>query len=284
MANLGRRNHLNIVRQTPAGIYLDAGAFGEALLPSSQISSPIEDDQDSLDVFLYKDSDDSIIASLRFPDAQEGDVALLQVSAINNTGAFLRWGLNKELLLPHGEQVGTIQPGSKVLVKLYLDQRGRLVSSMKLDRHLEEKLPRKQFKPGEQLSVIAVQHTDLGVKCAVANRFWGLIYKDELKSIPALERGQQIDAYVRRIRPDGRLDISLKPPAAEQASALTDQIIAQLQANDGFLALGDKTKPEVIFRLFKVSKKVFKSALSQLYRERRIVITDKGIQLSEKHS
>lgn len=278
MSQLGRRNRLTPTRQTPAGLYLDAGKLGEALLPSRQLQGD-EDIAEQLEVFLYLDSDDSLIASRILPSAQAGEVALLTVSTINNTGAFLDWGLGKELLLPHGEQTETIQPGSQVVVAIYLDQRGRLVASMKLDRHLQEKLAPGSLKPGQPIDVVAVQPTELGMKCAVQGRYWGLVYRDQLRVRDQLQRGQQLTAYVQRIRPDGRLDISLSPPAAQQATALCEQILQQLEENQGFLALGDKTKPEVIFRLFNVSKKVFKTALSQLYRQRRIVITDKGIEL-----
>jgi uncharacterized protein len=282
MPQLGRQNRLTVCRQSSTGTYLDAGRLGEAFLPPRQTPQDCAPG-DELDVFLYLDSDDSLVASLQRPQAMTGELAQLTVSAVNATGAFLSWGLDKELLLPHGEQTGAVNPGDTVLVKVYLDQRGRLVSSMKLDRHLQEQLPdRSALKPGQAVNAMIIRNTELGYKCAINGEYWGVIYKSDFTNTDQVPpRGKPFTAYLRRVRPDARLDISFLPPNSEQATELSSLILQRLEENDGFLALGDKTSPETIKKLFKVSKKVFKKALSQLYKERRIVITDNGISLPD---
>lgn len=269
---IGRLNTLTVTRLTSAGVYLDAGQGSEVLLAKPSGTPSVGE---SLTVFVYRLGDGSLGASEQVPLAQCGDVAELTVSEVNDTGAFLEWGLDKQLLLPHGEQLGRVSAGKPVIVKLYLDQQQRIVASMRLDRHLEERVP--ALRPGQPVKLLVAKRTELGYKCAVNHRYWGLLYHSELGR--PLQFGQRLEGWVKYRRPDQRLDVTLEAPRHQQAEDITELILLKLEANDGFLALGDKSPPEAIKRLFGVSKKAFKTALSRLYKQRRIVITDQGIEL-----
>lgn len=269
---IGRLNTLTVLRYSAAGLYLDGGEAGDVLLANPQAPSQAGD---VLTVFVFRLSDGSLAATEHPPLAYCDDVAELIVRDVNDTGAFLDWGLDKQLLLPHGEQVGQVEVGKRVIVKLYLDQQQRIVASMRLDRHLEERVP--ALRPGQPLHLLVVKRTELGYKCAVNHRYWGLLYHSELAG--PLQFGQRLEGWVKYRRPDQRLDVTLEPPRHQQADDIAELILLKLEANDGFLALGDKSPPEAIKRLFGVSKKAFKTALSRLYKQRRIVITERGIEL-----
>ena len=270
--NIGQLNTLTVTRLTPAGAYLGNNEGDEALLvkPNGELAVG-----HSLTVFVYRFGDGSLGASEQTPLAQCGEVAELTVSEVNDTGAFLDWGLDKQLLLPHGEQLGRVSAGKPVIVKLYLDQQQRIVASMRLDRHLEERVP--ALRPGQPVQLLVAKRTELGYKCVVNHRYWGLLYHSELEG--SLQFGQRLEGWVKYRRPDRRLDVTLEAPRHQQIDDIAELILLKLEANDGFLALGDKSPPEAIKRLFGVSKKAFKTALSRLYKQRRIVITDQGIEL-----
>lgn len=274
MAEIGRRNLLTVSRSSTAGFYLDGGKLGDIFLPPKQAPEDCSPG-DALEVFVYHDNDGSLMASTQMPEVFCGEVASLRVTATSEVGAFLDWGLSKELLLPFSEQVGTIGEGRAVLVVVYQDVRGRLVASMRLDKHILDQA--EGLRNGEKVSLIVGGKTELGYKCVVNHRFWGLLYDNELKS--PLKRGQRLQGWVRRVRPDQRLDLSLNAPAHQRAPDVAAIIIRQLEQNDGFLALGDKSPPEAIQRIFGVSKKAFKQGLSKLYKERRINIEERGIRL-----
>ena len=273
MLRIGRVNHLSVSRKTTAGFYLDGGDAGDIFLPPRQTPENIAVG-DTLDVFVLHDNDGSLIASSQRPTLQCGDTGQLPVSAIADVGAFLDWGLDKELLLPFSEQLGELRVGQNVLVTVYTDLRGRLVASMRLDRHISDQAD--GFKAGQEVGLMVAGKTTLGYKCIVDQRVWGLLYDSELSH--PLKRGDQLSGWIRRVRPDKRLDLTLNTPAKQRAPDVAEQILKQLDANDGFLALGDKSPPEAIKRIFGVSKKAFKQGLSKLYKERKIRISDRGIE------
>ena len=284
MPAIGRMNTLTVSRITSAGTYLDGGQLGDIFLNARQ--SPQDCSVgDALEVFVLHDNDGSLIAYLQRPELLCNEVGLLRVSAITTVGAFLDWGLNKELLLPHSEQLGTVREGQAVLVMVYTDLRGRLVATMRLDKHIADSLhslpdnAKQRLSSGDRVSIHVANKTELGYKCVVNHCVWGLLYDSELNK--PLRRGERLSGWIQRVRPDQRLDLTLNKPARERAPDIAELILRQLDANDGFLALGDKSPPEAIKRIFGVSKKAFKQGLSRLYKERKIIISDRGITLNK---
>ena len=273
MLRIGRVNTLTVSRQTAAGFYLDGGDAGDIFLPPRQAPADLAAG-DTLEAFVLHDNDGSLMASCQMPALQCGDAGQLRVSAIADVGAFLDWGLDKELLLPFSEQLGELRVGQPVLVTVYTDLRGRLVASMRLDRHLPDHA--EGFTAGQEVELLVAGKTTLGYKCIVDGRVWGLLYDSELSH--PLKQGDHLSGWIRRVRPDKRLDLTLSTPARQRAPDVAEQVLKQLDANDGFLALGDKSPPEAIKRIFGVSKKAFKQGLSKLYKERRIRITERGIE------
>lgn len=277
MLTIGRMNTLAVSRRSSAGLYLDGGAQGEVFLPPRQAPEQCQLG-DAVEVFVFHDNDGSLIASRQQPELLCGEVGLLRISALTQVGAFLDWGLDKELLLPHSEQMGTLRSGQSVLVIVYSDLSGRLVASMRLDKHLSDRA--EGLRSGDKVNIQIANKTELGYKCVVNHSYWGLLYDSDLSR--PLRRGDRMSAWVRRIRRDQRLDLSPNKPARERAPDVAELILQQLAANDGFLALGDKSPPEAIQRIFGVSKKAFKQGLSRLYKERKITIDEQGITLNSK--
>ncbi|WP_110654217.1 CvfB family protein [Salinicola halimionae] len=211
------------------------------------------------------------------PQVNVGDVAYLRVTKVTDIGAFLNWGRPKDLLLPFGEQRFRPDAGKRVLVMIYVDDRMRPVASMKIDKFLQDES--EGLKAGDRVSLTIADLTDLGAKAVVNSRFWGLLYHDDMSR--PLRRGDRMDGYVRRVRDDARLDLSLLPPGQARLDVVGDKVLAALSANDGFLALGDKSSADAIKARLGVSKNAFKQAIGRLYKQRRIVIEDAGIRLIE---
>ena len=274
MAEIGRVNRLPVVRETVAGVYLDGGEQGEILLPKARRA----DLADEVEAFVYPSADKTLVATTDNPLAQVGEFAWLKVSEVNQVGAFLDWGLDKELLLPFAEQKYEAKQGLKVMVRVYLDNSQRIAASTRLDRYLEHEA--EAYKPGQQVDLLIADKTDLGFKAIVDNRYWGMLFHNELTA--PLAKGQRLPAYVKRLRSDKRLDLTLSPPAVEQVPQLTEQIVERLKQNDGYMMLTDKSTPEAIYSIFKVSKKIFKKAIGSLYKQRRIDIEEKGIRLLQE--
>ncbi|GGX84060.1 hypothetical protein GCM10007160_09130 [Litchfieldella qijiaojingensis] len=211
----------------------------------------------------------------RLPPARYGEVAYLQVVTVNDTGAFLDWGQPKDLLLPYGEQRFRPEPGKRVLVMIYEDDRGRPVASQRLDRFITDEAY--GLALGDKVELMIAERTDLGVKAVVDHRFWGLLYHDDLPQTP--RRGQRLTGYVKRVRDDGRLDLSLLPPGAARLDSVGDKVLETLRSNHGYLALCDKSPADEIKARLGVSKSAFKQAIGRLYKKRLIVIEDEGIRL-----
>lgn len=275
MLKLGQMNHLRVLKQVEFGLYLDGGAEGEILLPRRQVPEGCTPGQE-LEVFIYRDSEDRLIATTTRPRAQVGEFALLKVAAVNRFGTFLDWGLDKDLLLPFNQQKHEMRVGSSALVYLYIDEKTqRIAASAKLDRFLDRSPAR--YRPGEQVELLIAEHTDLGYKAIVNQRHWGLLFDCEV--FKALRYGQRITGYVKKVRAGEKIDLSLQPPGYAKVEGLAERILKQLQANQGFLALTDKSPPERIYQLFGCSKKAYKMAVGRLYKERRIRIEADGIHL-----
>lgn len=273
---LGTTQQLTVVRSNRIGLWLDAGDLGEVLLPAREAPPHIEEGG-CIHVFLYPDSEDRPTATVAQPLAQLGEVAYLKVVSTSPVGAFLDWGLPKDLLLPFGEQRNKPREGSHQLIKVISDREGRPVATAKLDRHLEDRAT--EFKQGDAVDIIVAMPTELGYKVAVNNRYWGLLSSRETRT--RLRRGERLTGYVQRLREDQRLSISLNPPGAAKSDEISTLILQRLEEHDGFIALNDKSTPETIFNVFGCSKGAFKQAIGKLYKARKIVIEDQGIRLAE---
>ncbi|ATH81268.1 S1-like domain-containing RNA-binding protein [Pseudomonas sp. KHPS1] len=277
MAVIGRMNSLQVVKHTDFGLYLDGGTDGEILLPKRYIpkDTPSEVD-DWLNVFIYLDSEDKLIATTLKPKIQLGEFASLKVVDINRVGLFFDWGLTKDLLLPHSEEKRPLQIGDYCVIYLYLDKRTRrLTATARLDRHLD-KVPA-NYQVGQEVDLLVVERTDLGFKAIIDGKHWGLIHKNELFKF--IRSGMREKGYIKELRADGKISLSLQPIGREAASGLAEQIIERLRAQGGVLALGDKSPPEAIAEQFRVSKGNFKKAIGGLYKQGLIHIHDDRIEL-----
>lgn len=276
MALIGQFNSLRVVKHTDFGLYLDGGPDGEILLPRRYVPAdkPCEVGE-RLTVFVYLDSEDRIIATTRRPRVQVGGFANLQVVSVNAVGLFLDWGLPKDLLLPHSEVRRSLQVGDYCVVYVYVDPRTRrIAATTRLDRYLDVTLP--DYSPGQQVELLLVERTDLGYKAIIDGRHWGLLHKNEL--FKAVRPGQRETGYIRELRADGKISLSLQPLGRAAADDLAGRIMGELERAGGRLALGDKSPPEDIARLFGVSKGNFKKAIGALYKQGRIRIHDDCIE------
>lgn len=274
MIALGTLNTLTVKKQVKFGYYLDGLSWGEILLPNNVAPADLQIGQE-ISVFLYLDSEDQLIATTERPRIMVGQVASLPVVAITKVGAFLNWGLKKDLLVPFSEQQIPLKEGQHYLVYCYVDLSNRIVASTKLDRHIH-KTPA-NYQVGDKVAVIVSDQTDLGYKVVIEQQHWGVLYKNEV--FKPLRRGDKLTAYVMKVRDDGKIDLRLVSTTHKQAQELTDRVLHKLRQNGGKLALTDKSSPEQIYDTFGVSKKAFKQAIGALYKDKKIIITEQGLLL-----
>jgi predicted RNA-binding protein (virulence factor B family) len=280
MAVIGRMNSMQVVKHTDFGLYLDGGADGEILLPKRYIPNDTPSEvEDWLNVFVYLDSEDKLIATTEKPKVQVGEFASLKVVDINRVGLFLNWGLPKDLLLPHSEEKRPLQVGDYCVVHVFLDKRSkRITATARLDRYLDN-LP-VNYKAGQEVDLLVVESTDMGFKAIINGQHWGLIHKNEMFKF--LRSGMQEKGFIKEVRADGKISLSLQPIGQEAVTGLAEQILAKLREHDGVLMLNDKSSPEAITALFRVSKGNFKKAIGGLYKQGRILIHDDRIELAGK--
>ncbi|MFT4519409.1 MAG: putative RNA-binding protein (virulence factor B family) [Halioglobus sp.] len=276
MLDVGQFNQLTVLEKGTHGAILDGGDAGRLLLPLSECPKTVAPG-DQLNVFVYLDALRDAVPTTRQPAAQLGQVAWLEVVDVTDKGAFVDWGLPKDLFIPFGEQQHPLKKAHHTLVKVYLDNVGRLAGSTRIDHWINDD-PR-GLKLGEKVSLIVADQTELGFKAVINHECWGLLYANELYR--RVKKGQSLDGYVKRIRDDGKVDLSLSPIgfSKDKIESVTDAILASLEKNDGFLALTDKSPPPEIYAAFGVSKKVFKQATGALYKQRRITFESAGIRL-----
>lgn len=276
---IGRTCRLKINRQVDFGFYLDGGEqYGEVLLPNGEIRPDIDMHLgDMLEVFLYLDPQERVVATTHMPLAQVGDFAYLEVAWVNNFGAFLHWGPMKDLFVPFREQKMKMQKGHSYIVHVHLDpETYRIMASAKVDHYLSQDFP--PYRTGDQVELLIWQKTDLGLKAIVDNRFGGLLYDTQM--FRTLHTGDRVTGYVSQVRPDGKIDLSLQCPGQRGVEDFSAQLLRHLRMNGGQTPLGDKSPAEEIYAVFGVSKKVFKKAVGDLYRQRLIDISDRGIRLT----
>ncbi|KJK00409.1 GntR family transcriptional regulator [Pseudomonas sp. 21] len=277
MAVIGRFNSLQVAKHTDFGLYLDGESHGEILLPKRYVpkNEPTEVG-DWLNVFIYLDSEDRLIATTQKPKVQVGGFASLKVVEVNRVGLFLDWGLPKDLLLPHSEEKRPLQVGDYCVVYVYLDERTRrITATARLDRYLDNTPA--NYKAGQQVDLLVVERTDLGYKAIIDGKHWGLIHKNEVFKF--MRNGLRETGYIKEMRADGKISLSLQPAGAGLSDALSEQILKALREAGGQLALSDKSPPELIAQQFGVSKGNFKKAIGGLFKQGLIVIHDDGIEL-----
>jgi uncharacterized protein len=271
---IGQLNALKVVKKVPFGLYLDGDDRGEILLPNRVVPEGTEVN-DTLDVFVYFDSEDKIIATTKRPYAMVGCCAFLKVIDVNHVGAFLDWGLDKDLLVPRPEQRRPMEKNKSYLVYLKQDSQGRIVGTSKLDYCLDASPA--NFKVGDEVSLLVAEGTELGQKVIINDKHWGLIYEGDL--FEALRYGDKKRGYIKTVRDDGKLDVTLRKIGREGADSLVKRILARLHEGDGFLPLHDKSSPFDIQDAFGESKKNFKNAIGYLYKQGEITLEHDGIRL-----
>ena len=276
MLEIGRVNRLRIIETRAEGLLLDAGQAVTMLLPADQVDRDYRCGE-SLDVFVYVEADGRPAATTRHALAEVGQVAWLEIVEVNQLGAFADWGLPKDLFIPFAEQHQPLRKGQHTLVRLYLDKRHRPAGSTRIDHWVKDDAS--GLREAQEISLIIAERTDLGLKAVINHRSWGLLYGNEL--FRDLHRGQQVTGYIKRIRADNKIDLTLEKPGFSKGrlELVGERIVELLRSGEGQLPFTDKSPPEEIYATFGVSKKVFKQALGALYKQRRITLHDDGIKL-----
>ena len=277
MIRVGRFNRLEVVKKLPRGLQLDGGRAGEILLPKQYTREDMSIG-DQLNVFIYLDSQDRLIATTETPLAQVDEFAYLRVAERTKIGVFLEWGLPKDLFVPFSEQSKPLDPGKKVLVRVYLDDTGRLAASTKLDGFLYDHAD--GFKTGDEVDLICADESDLGRKVIVNHTHWGLIYHNDIHK--ELRKGKRLTGFVKRLREDKKLEITLEKPGYGKVDSIAAKILKKLELEGGFLPLNDKSDPQLIKKAFGVSKNAFKQSIGALYKQRKIKIEKDGIHLVDE--
>lgn len=272
---IGKFNNLQVVKIADHGFYVDGGEEGTILLPNRYVPEGLNLD-DWVEVFLYFDSDDLLIATTETPKATANSLALLKVIDTNRVGAFLDWGLPKDLLVPFSEQQHPMRLGESYLVYVFHDHKtDRILASTKLNRYFEEEP--EDLKEKQAVDLQISDKTELGYKAVINNQYLGLIFHGD--AFRALAIGECLTGYIKTIREDGKIDLIISQHSSEGDNSLEDQILAHLNACGGESDLTDKSNPDVIYRKFKVSKKKYKNALGALYKRKLILITREKISL-----
>lgn len=276
MLQLGKTYTLQVVELTDIGVYLGAGGDERVLLPRRHVPASVAVGDD-LRVFVYLDSEDRPVATTKVPTATVGQFAYLPVVDRNAVGAFLDWGLEKDLLVPFMEQHRPMEEEHSYLVYIYVDKvHGRIVASSKIDKFLDDDKPHR-FQAGQAVDLIIANNTDLGLKAIINHNHWGLLHSTEVSQ--RLSFGQSIKGYIKHVRPDGRIDLALRP-AVEVLDEHGAAIVSYLKKQGGFAPVHDKSSPDEIARLFRISKAAFKKSIGRLYKQGVIEIRPDGIKLS----
>ena len=273
--NLGKYNQLTVVKEVDFGVYLDGDEDGEILLPQRYVPEDCHPG-DVLNVFIYLDSEERLVATTLQPYVQVGQFACLEVAWVNEFGAFLDWGLMKDLFVPFREQKMKMQKGRKYVVYCHLDEESyRIMASAKVEHFLSKDMP--TYENGQKVDIMVWQHTDLGYKVIVENRFSGMLYQNEV--FQALEPGMFLQAYIKQIRPDGKIDLELQQGGPRKVDDFSEFLLDYLQQHDGFCPFHDKSAADDIYSEFEVSKKTFKKAVGELYKKRLITLSGDGLHL-----
>ncbi len=274
MVELGKINTLKIARKVDFGLYLDGKNLGEILMPKRYVN-PTWVIGDEVEVMVYLDGEERNVATTEKPLAQVGEFAWLKVNKIETSGAFLDWGLSKELLVPFSEQKIKMEEGRFYLVFIYLDKvTDRITATMKLEKFISKEIP--EYKINEEVDLIIWTPTEIGYKAIVNGKHQGVLYKNEV--FKKLATGQKLKAYIKKIREDGKIDLTLEKQGYVRIDTASQSILDIISKAGGFLPYNDKTDPEIIYNIFGVSKKAFKQSIGNLFKQRLILISEKGVQ------
>ena len=278
MVNIGKYNKLKIVKLLSFGAYLDGGDNLEILLPTRYVSKDAQPG-DEVEVFIYHDNEGRLIATTAHPLATVGEFQFMEVKDVNNAGAFLEWGIMKDLLVPFKEQKKPMKEGRWYLVYVRLDHvTGRIMASARVDKFLNNTPA--NYEPNQEVDLLIADETELGYKVIINNQHWGLIYYNEV--FQRLEKGERMKGYIKEIREDDKIDVSLSPLGYQKIGGIADVIIDALRSQGGYLPVHDKSEPDIIYSLFRCSKKAFKQAIGALYKQHLINLEKEGIRLVEK--
>jgi predicted RNA-binding protein (virulence factor B family) len=275
MAEIGRWNNLEVVKELDFGVYLNGMVHGEILMPIRYVPEGTKPG-DMVDVFIYLDSEDRLIATTEQPIAQVGDFALLECVSVNSIGAFLDWGLMKDLFVPFREQRQKMEVGYAYVVYIYVDeQTNRIVGSAKVEDYLD--LVPHNFTEGQEVDLVIYNQTDIGFKAIINNTHTGVIYtKDVFREV---ERGEKTKGYIKKIRADNKIDLIIDKPGYEKVDEVSKKILEKLKEQQGFIPLVDKSPAGEVYDMFGISKKTFKKAIGGLYKAQLITIEENGIKL-----
>lgn len=272
---LGEYNHLKVVKSVDFGIYLDGSDEGEILLPARYVPDGCKPG-DELDVFVYLDNEERPVCTTLKPLAEVGQFAWLKVAWRNQYGAFLDWGLMKDLFCPFREQKMKMEIGQSYIVYVRLDPESyRIMATAKVERYLDNAFP--PYKHGDEVDLLVWQKTDLGFKVIVDNRFAGLVYEDQV--FRYVHTGDRLKGYIDTVREDGKIDVTLQPTGRRMTEEFSDVLLKYMQDNNGMCDLGDKSPADDIYSRFQVSKKTFKKAVGDLYKRHLITIGNDGLKL-----
>jgi len=275
MASLGQFNQLTILEKSDKGLVLDGQAFGQLFLPNKQVPS-LQDEQSTVNVFLYRDATEQVTATTTKPLVQAEQFAYLSVKETNKLGAFLDWGLPKDLLVPFNLQYRKMEQGKSYLVYVFVDESsGRLVASSKLDKFLD--IWPADYQPWQTVNIVIGGKTDLGFKAIIDHKHWGLLYQNEI--FKPLRVGQKLTAFIKNVREDGRIDLSLSRAGKEKVVDFNTKLLRYLEQHDGYCHLHDKSAPAEISKTFGVSKKTYKAAVGNLLKQGKITLSESGIHL-----
>ncbi len=276
MIKVGQINCLEVTNKAEFGIFLDAGEYGTTLLPYKFAPQEVEVGQ-SIDVFLYFDSDRQLVATTEKPIAQVGEWGLMKVEGVNSTGAFVNWGIkDKDLLVPFSEQRGRLREGQTILVYVYTDKAsGRIVGTTKFNKWLDNTPA--NYKTNQSVDLLIAERSELGYKAIINGQHWGMIFPSDV--FGKLFIGKTLKGYIKQIRSDGKIDLSLQKVGVAKMDDLSAKVLELLEKKGGFLSLNDKSTPEAIFAAFRTSKGTFKKTIGGLFKQGKIKIEKDGIYL-----
>lgn len=275
MVRIGKLCTLDVVKFTEQGVYLDGGPYGEILLPNRYVPEGCKLD-DEIEVFISFDSEDRLLATTDVPMAMVGEFAHLKVVDVNKFGAFLDWGLPKDLFVPFREQAVPMEKGKAYTVYIYVDDKtGRIAASSRINKYLN--LEPVDFQVGDEVSLLIARESEMGFMAIINEAWMGLLYHNEI--FQPVKTGEKRKGFVKKIREDGKIDLSLEKQGYEKVDPVSEQILKSLKENNGFLPLSDTSDPETIRTELGISKKTFKKAIGALYKGKLIVIEADGIRL-----
>lgn len=276
MTNIGQINRLTVTKLSDFGAFLDGDNYGSVLLSKKYLPDGLAVGQ-QVDVFLYFDSDQQVVATTETPIAQVGQWGMMKIEGINNVGAFAHWGIKeKDLLIPFSEQRGRLSAGQMVLVYVYTDKAsGRIVGTTKFNKWLDKTPAR--YTCNQQVDLLVAERSDFGMKVIINGAHWGMLFQSDIFGKVFI--GKKLKGNIKQVREDGKIDVSLQKVGVGKLDDLSEKILEKLSRHDGFLPLNDHSSPDAIFREFRTSKGTFKKSIGALYKQGRIVIEHDGIRL-----